>query len=141
MGFPSLSALAEMRRTRRSGCFPLEMADRRSGGSSSGGGIKRGGGLGADLRFGPPTVIATGCGGERSGTDEDGPATCEADACIDATSCRCLSLFAAKGQDIVRTARQRVNRLGKYEPSRSLKSASRWKLCMSAEYRLTCHPI
>ena len=87
MAFPSLSVVAEMRRTRRSGCFPLEMADRSGGSSSSGGGIKRGGGLGGDLRFGPPTVIATGCGGGRErGMEDDGPATCEADACIDATS-------------------------------------------------------
>jgi hypothetical protein len=98
MAFPSLSVVAEMRRTRRSGCFPLDMADRRGGSSSSGGGIKRGGGLGAALRFGPPTVIATGCGGGRSDTEEDGPATCEADAWIDATSWRCRSLFAAEGQ-------------------------------------------
>ena len=98
MAFPSLSVVAEMRRGRRSGCFPLEMADRRGRScSSSGGGIKRGGGLGADLRLGPPTVIATGCGGGSSGMDEDGPATCEADAWIDATSWRCRSLFAAKG--------------------------------------------
>ncbi len=46
IGFPSLSVVAEMCRTRRSGYFPLEMTDRRGGGSHSGGG-KHGGGLGS----------------------------------------------------------------------------------------------
>ena len=163
IAFPSLSVVADIRRWRRSGCFPFAIADRsgRSRSSSSGGGIRRGGGLGGAgggwWRLDLPTVIATGFGAGSSGKDDEvGPATCEADACIDATSWRCRTLFAvAEGGLIVisymtsswhslvwetRDERREKGK-GTNEPSRSRKSASRWKLCMSAEYRLTCQPI
>ena len=135
IAFPSLSAVAEMRRARRSGCFPCAMADRSgrsrcptttssSSSSSSGGGIRRGGGLGGEGRLDlrPPTVIATGCWGGSIGTDdaEDGPATCEADACIDATSWRCRSLFAAESN---RGGVERMRRPGGGEPDREMRCA------------------
>ena len=97
---PVLISDPEMHSWWRSGSFPCALADRtgQSLSSSCGGGIRHGGGLGRDGRFFPPTVIATGFGGGSIGTEDtdDGPVTCDADACIDATSWRCLLLFAAK---------------------------------------------
>ena len=94
------------------------MADRSTGRSGSSeesrGGIRRGGGLGGGTGRcfdDPPTVIATGCGGGSIGREEaeDGPATCEADAWIDATSWRCFSLFAEESR---RTQKRQTKRGG-----------------------------